>query len=64
MGFATTFRFGAPFFLEPTIDEVLLGTDVKDNFRSFTAATLSSLVANGCTLSTINVPGFFNRRYF
>src|SRR5437773_663837 len=32
MGFATTFRFGAPFFLEPTIDEVLWRTDVKDNF--------------------------------
>src|SRR5882672_2966490 len=31
MGFATTFRFGAPFFLEPTIDELSWRTHVKDN---------------------------------
>src|SRR5260370_1906904 len=32
MGFATTFRFGQPFFLEPTIDEVFWRTDIRDNF--------------------------------
>src|SRR6266566_230444 len=32
MGFATTFRFGNPFFLEPTIDELIWRTDAKDNF--------------------------------
>ena len=32
MGFATTFRFGAPFFLEPTIDELIWRTHLKDNF--------------------------------
>src|SRR5258706_6792397 len=32
MGFATTFRFGAPFFLGPTIDELIWRTDLKDNF--------------------------------
>ena len=32
MGFATTFRFGHPFFLNPTIDELLWRTDAKDNF--------------------------------
>lgn len=31
MGFATTFRFGQPFFLEPTIDEVFYRTDIRDN---------------------------------
>jgi outer membrane receptor for ferrienterochelin and colicin len=32
MGFGTTFRFGQPFFLEPSIDEVFWRTDVRDNF--------------------------------
>ena len=32
MGFATTFRFGQPFFLEPTIDELFYRADVRDNF--------------------------------
>ena len=32
MGFATTFRFGAPFFLEPAVDEVFWRTDIRDNF--------------------------------
>jgi hypothetical protein len=32
MGFATTFRFGQPFFLEPAIDEIFWRTDVRDNF--------------------------------
>src|SRR5258708_1578886 len=31
MGFATTFRFGNPFFLQPTIDELIWRTHVKDN---------------------------------
>src|SRR5262249_48152372 len=32
MGFVTTFRFGNPFFLAPTVDELLWRTDLKDNF--------------------------------
>src|SRR3989454_7414390 len=32
MAFGPTFRFGQPFFLEPTIDELLWRTHVKDNF--------------------------------
>ncbi len=32
MGFATNFRFGQPFFLEPTIDELFYRTDIRDNF--------------------------------
>ncbi len=31
MGFATTFRFGQPFFLEPSVDEVFWRTDLRDN---------------------------------
>src|SRR5712691_7883370 len=31
MGFATTFRFGHPFFLNPTIDELIWRTHLKDN---------------------------------
>ncbi len=32
MGFGTTFRFGSPFFLEPTIDETIWRTQLRDNF--------------------------------
>jgi len=32
MGFSTTFRFGAPFFLEPAVDEVFKRLQVRDNF--------------------------------
>jgi outer membrane receptor for ferrienterochelin and colicin len=32
MGFATTFRFGQPFFLEPAIDEIFYRYDIRDNF--------------------------------
>ncbi|HYK38875.1 MAG TPA: TonB-dependent receptor, partial [Candidatus Eremiobacteraceae bacterium] len=32
MGFGTTFRFGQPFFLEPSIDEIFWRTDVRDSF--------------------------------
>jgi carboxypeptidase family protein/TonB-dependent receptor-like protein len=32
MGFVTTFRFGAPFFLEPNIDETIWRTQLRDNF--------------------------------
>jgi hypothetical protein len=32
MGFVPSFRFGQPFFLEPTIDELFYRTDIRDNF--------------------------------
>jgi hypothetical protein len=32
VGFAPNFRFGEPFFLEPTIDELFYRTDIRDNF--------------------------------
>jgi hypothetical protein len=32
MGFSPNFRFGEPFFLEPTVDELFYRTDIRDNF--------------------------------
>jgi hypothetical protein len=32
MGFSPSFRFGQPFFLEPTIDELFYRTDIRDDF--------------------------------
>jgi hypothetical protein len=32
LGFGTTFRFGQPFFLEPTVDELFYRTGIRDNF--------------------------------
>ncbi len=32
IGFATTFRFGSPFFLQPGVDELFWRTQVRDNF--------------------------------
>lgn len=32
IGFAPNFRFGQPFFLEPTVDELFYRTDIRDNF--------------------------------
>ncbi|HJU56671.1 MAG TPA: TonB-dependent receptor, partial [Pyrinomonadaceae bacterium] len=36
MGFATTFRFGAPFFLGPNVDETFWRTQIKDNISIVT----------------------------
>jgi hypothetical protein len=32
MGFGPNFRFGQPFFLEPTVDELFYRTGIRDNF--------------------------------
>jgi hypothetical protein len=32
MGFGTTFRFGNPFFLQPTVDETIWRTQLRDSF--------------------------------
>src|SRR5207247_8489578 len=32
MGFAPSFRFGNPFFLQPTVDELVKRFQIKDNF--------------------------------
>ncbi len=64
MGFATTFRFGHPFFLNPTIDELLWRTDVKDNFSVISGN--HTFKFGGEWLHTLNdqvFRGFFQGRY-
>ena len=64
MGFATTFRFGNPFFLGPTIDELLWRTDLKDNFSIISGN--HNIKFGGQWLHTLNdqvFRGFFEGRY-
>jgi len=64
MGFATTFRFGNPFFLNPTIDELLWRTDLKDNFSMISGN--HNVKFGGEWLHTLNdqiFRGFFEGRY-
>ena len=64
MGFATTFRFGNPFFLEPAVDELLWRTHLKDNFSIITGD--HTIKFGGEWLHTLNdqvFRGFFTGRY-
>src|SRR5215217_2010876 len=64
MGFATTFRFGNPFFLGPAVDELLWRTQVKDNFSIVSGD--HTIKFGGDWLHTLNdqvFRGFFNGRY-
>ena len=64
IGFATNFRFGQPFFLEPNVDELLWRTDVKDNFSIVTGN--HTVKFGGEWLHTLNdqvFRGFFTGRY-
>jgi len=64
MGFATTFRFGHPFFLSPNIDETVKRFQLKDNFSVVTGK--HTIKAGGEWLHTTNVQvfrGFFEGRY-
>src|SRR5215217_531676 len=64
MGFATTFRFGFPFFLEPNVDELLWRTHAKDNFSIVTGN--HNIKVGGEWLHTLNdqvFRGFFTGRY-
>ena len=64
MGFATTFRFGHPFFLNPSIDELLWRTDAKDNFSIVSGN--HTVKIGGEWLHTLNdqvFRGFFQGRY-
>jgi Carboxypeptidase regulatory-like domain/TonB dependent receptor len=64
MGFATTFRFGNPFFLQPAVDELLWRTQVKDNFSIVTGN--HTVKFGGEWLHTLNdqvFRGFFTGRY-
>ena len=64
MGFATTFRFGNPFFLNPTVDELIWRTDVKDNVSIVRGS--HTVKVGGEWLHTLNdqvFRGFFEGRY-
>jgi outer membrane receptor protein involved in Fe transport len=64
MGFATTFRFGNPFFLAPTVDELISRFQVKDNFSI--VAGKHTFKVGGEWLHTNNnqiFRGFFEGRY-
>jgi hypothetical protein len=64
MGFATTFRFGAPFFLQPTVDELIWRAHLKDNFSIVHGS--HTIKFGGEWLHTLNdqvFRGFFTGRY-
>jgi hypothetical protein len=64
MGFATTFRFGHPFFLAPNVDELLWRTQIKDNFSIISGN--HTIKFGGEWLHTLNnqvFRGFFEGRY-
>src|SRR5213594_2452539 len=64
MGFATTFRFGNPFFLQPTIDELIWRTDFRDKFSIITGR--HTIKFGGDWIHTRNTQvfrGFFRSRY-
>ncbi len=64
MGFATTFRFGNPFFLGPTVDELVKRTQLKDTY-SIVSGT-HTIKAGGEWIHTRNTQifrGFFEGRY-
>jgi Carboxypeptidase regulatory-like domain/TonB-dependent Receptor Plug Domain/TonB dependent receptor len=64
MGFAPNFRFGQPFFLEPTVDELIYRTDMRDNFSLIRGK--HTFKFGGEWLHTRNTQifrGFFTGRY-
>ena len=64
MGFATTFRFGHPFFLGPTVDELFWRTHIKDNFSIVSGN--HNLKFGGEWVHSLNdqvFRGFFEGRY-
>src|SRR5439155_1528171 len=64
MGFATTFRFGNPFFLAPNVDEVIKRFQLKDNFSIVTGK--HTIKTGGEWVHTNNAQifrGFFEGRY-
>src|SRR6266566_4861729 len=64
MAFGPTFRFVQPFFLEPTIDELLWRTHVKDNFSVIRGKHTSRFGGEWVhTRNTQIFRGFFTGRY-
>lgn len=65
IGFAPSFRFGNPFFLQPNVDELLWRTHVKDAFSIVSGN--HTVKFGGEWLHTLNdqtFRGFFEGRYF
>ncbi len=64
MGFAPSFRFGNPFFLQPAVDELLWRTHVKNNFSVISGN--HTVKVGGEWIHTLNdqvFRGFFTGRY-
>jgi outer membrane receptor for ferrienterochelin and colicin len=64
IGFFPNFRFGQPFFLEPTVDELTYRTDIRDNFSLIRGK--HTFKFGGEWLHTRNTQifrGFFTGRY-
>nr|MBA3570030.1 TonB-dependent receptor [Pyrinomonadaceae bacterium] len=64
MGFATTFRFGHPFFLGPNVDETFWRTQLKDNFSIVSGR--HTVKFGGEWIHSLNSQvfrGFFEGRY-
>jgi len=64
IGFAPSFRFGNPFFLQPNVDELLWRTHLKDNFSIISGN--HSIKFGGEWIHTLNdqtFRGFFTGRY-
>jgi Carboxypeptidase regulatory-like domain/TonB-dependent Receptor Plug Domain len=64
MGFATTFRFGNPFFLAPNVDETVKRFQVKNNYSIITGAHTFKMGGEWVhTNNTQIFRGFFEGRY-
>jgi len=64
IGFATTFRFGSPFFLAPNVDETFWRTQIKDNFSVIKGGHTTKF--GGEWIHSLNAQvfrGFFQGRY-
>jgi hypothetical protein len=64
MGFATSFRFGNPFFLGPNVDELFQRWQLKDNFSIISGNHTVKLGGDWTHSNNAQVfRGFFNGRY-
>jgi len=64
MGFATTFRFGNPFFLAPTVDELIKRFQIKNNVSVVRGAHTIKVGAEWLHTQNVQVfRGFFEGRY-